>query len=213
MKRPVVAALMLAVVGVHFATLAIGQSTNPATTTVKPASAANPSTGNAEMDAERAKIWNSPQMLRARAWLKEHDATSAKVTPEEAKEHEAELANLSPKQMKLWLLKFQHEEELKQEQRAMFDSQRQAEVQQAMATHQQMKQAYANINSDANQAAQNAEASIKRQQEFAQQDGLQKSADRDAAVTDMLTRPFFGGYGGYGAYGGYGLGGVHYHFH
>lgn len=210
MKRPVVAAMMLAVVGVHFATLAIGQSTNPANTAVTPASAANPATKNADVNAERAKIWDSPQMLRARAWLKDHDAHSAKVTPEEAKEHEAELANLSPKQMKLWLLKFQHEEEINQQQRAMFNSQRQAEVQQAMAVHQQMKQAYANINVDANQAATNAQNSISQQQEFAQQDGLQKSADRDAAVTNMLTQPFLGGYG---AYGGYGIGGVHYHFH
>lgn len=212
MKRLVVAALMLAFVGVNFSTLAIGQSINPATTTATPALAANQATSKADMDAERAKIWESPQMLRARAWLKEHDATSAKVTPEEAKEHEAELANLSPKQMKLWLLKFQHEEEINQQQRAMFNTQRQAEVQQAMAAHQQMKQAYANINADANQAAKTAAASIKQQQEFAQQDGLQKSADRDAAVTDMLTQPFLGGYG-YGAYGGYGIGGVHYHFH
>ena len=212
MKRPVVAAMMLAVGGVHFATLAIGQSTNPATTTVKPSSAANPSSGNADMDAERAKIWDSPQMLRARAWLKEHDADSAKVTPEEAQEHQTELANLSPKQMKLWLLKFQHEHELRQQQQAMFNAQRQAQVQQAMAAHQQMKQAYANINADANQAASNVESSIKQQQEFAQQDGLQKGADRDAAVNNLLAPPF-SGWGGYGAYGGYGVGGVHYHFH
>lgn len=208
MKRLIVGALLLAVVGVHFATSAIGQSTNPSTTTVKPSSATNPSTGNAEIDAERAKIWDSPEMLRARAWLKEHDADSAKVTPEEAQEHQTELANLSPKQMKLWLLKFQHEDEIRQQQQAMFNAQRQAQVQQAMAAHQQMKQAYANINADANQAASNVEGSIKQQQEFAQQDGLQKGADRDAAVNNLLAPPF-SGWGGYG----YGYGGVHYHFY
>ncbi len=210
MKRLVVAAVMLAVVGLSFAKFAVGQSAVATTTTVKPPAAANSAGTTTAADAERSQIWDSPQMLRARAWLKDHDAHSARVTPEEAKEHETELANLSPKQMKLWLLKFQHEEEVNQQQRAMFNSQRQAEVHQAMAMHEQIKQSYKNINADANQAAQTAEDSIKQQQEFAQQDGLQKSADRGAAVTDMLTQPFFGGYG---SYGGYGVGGVHYHFH
>jgi hypothetical protein len=202
MKQPVVAAVVFAVVGVHFDTLAIGQSADPVSTTT------NPAVSHPDVEAERAKIWNSPQMLRARAWLKEHDADSAKVTPEEAKEHQEELANLTPKQMKLWLLKFQHEDEIRQQQQALFNAQRQAQVQQAMAAHQQMKQAYANINADANQAAKNVEGSIQQQQEFAQQDGLQKNADRDAAVNNLLAPPFLG----WGAYG-YGYGGVHYHFY
>jgi hypothetical protein len=102
MKRFVVAALMLAVVGVSFAKVAFSQSAAPAPTT-KPAAATAPAPyhpgANAAMDAERAKIWESPQMLRARAWVKDYCAHSAKITPAEAKEYEAELANLSPKQM------------------------------------------------------------------------------------------------------------------
>ena len=208
MKRPVVAAMISAVVGVNFATFAIGQSADPAATTT--AAATNLATSKGDVSSERAKIWDSPEMLRARAWLKEHDADSAKVTPEEAKEHQTELANLSPKQMKLWLLKFQHEDEIRQQQQAMFNAQRQAQVQQAMAAHQQMKQAYANINADENQAASNVASSIKQQQEFAQQDGLQKGAGRDAAVNNLLAPPF----SGWGSYGyGYGYGGVHYHFY
>ena len=206
MKRLSFAALIVAATILSLAPLALGQSAVPATTAAS--AATNAATNVAQVDAERAKIWDSPEMLRARAWLKEHDADSAKVTPEEAKEHQAELANLSPKQMKLWLLKFQHEDEIRQQQQAMFNAQRQAQVQQAMAAHQQMKQAYTNINADANQAASNVESSIKQQQEFAQQDGLQKGADRDAAVNNLLAPPF-SGWGGYG----YGYGGVHYHFY
>ena len=214
MKRLVVAALMLAVVGVSFANFAFSQSAAPATTVPsKPAAAttaaAYPAGSNAAVDAERERIWDSPQMLRARAWVKDYCAHSAKITPAEAKEYEAELANLSPKQMKLWLLKFQHEEEMIQQQQQMFNSSRQADVSQAMALHKQMKQSYADINKDETAAAQTAENSIKQQQEFAQEDSLQKTADQDAAATDMLTQPF----GGYGGYGGYGYGDVHYHFH
>ncbi|WP_145432966.1 hypothetical protein [Lacipirellula limnantheis] len=148
-------------------------------------------------------------MLRARAWLQEHDATSVKVTPEEAKEHQAELANLSAKQMKLFLLKFQHEEEIRQQEHAAFNLQRQGDVQRAMAMNQQLKQSYANVNADANQAAATAESSITQQQQFAQQDGLQKSDARASTVNNLLTRPIVGGYG----YGGFGGGGVHYHFY
>lgn len=212
MKRLLVAAAMLAAVGMSFAKVAFSQSAAPAPTT-KPAAATTPAPyhpgANAATDAEREKIWESPQMLRARAWVKDYCAHSAKITPAEAKEYEAELANLSPKQMKLWLLKFQHEEEMIQQQQSMFNNARQADVSQAMALHKQMKQSYADINKDETAAAKTAENSVKQQQEFAQQDSLQKTADQDAAATDMLTQPF----GGYGGYGGYGYGDVHYHFH
>jgi hypothetical protein len=96
-----------------------------------------------------------------------------------------------------------------QQQQQMFNNSRQADVQQAMALHKQMKKSYADINKDETAAAKTAESSVKQQQEFAQEDSLQKTADQDAAATDMLTQPF----GGYGGYGGYGYGDVHYHFH
>lgn len=208
MKRLLVVAAMTAAMGTNFANIALGQTVAPAKPAAAPATYAKPT---ASVDAEREKIWESPQMLRARAWVKEYCARSAKISPEEAKEYEAELANLSPKQMKLWLLKFQHEEETIQQQQQAFNQSRQADLSQAKAMHQQMQQAYSNINADETKAAQTAEGSIKRQQQFAQQDALQKTADQDAAATDLLNQPFFGGYG-YG-YGGYGVGGVHYHFH
>ena len=210
MKRLLVAAAMMAAVGVSFANFAFSQTAAP--TPTKPAATTAPATyakPNASVDAQREKIWDSPQMLRARAWVKDYCAHSAKISPAEAKEYEAELANLSPKQMKLWLLKFQHEEEMIQQQQQAFNQSRQADVSQAKAVHQQMQQAYSNINADETKAAQTAEGSVKQQQEFAQENSLQKTADQDAAATDLMT-PFFGGYGGYG---GYGYGGVHYHFH
>lgn len=213
MKRLLMAAAMLAAVGVCFANVAFSQTAAPATP-AKPAAAAAPAAyakPAASADAEREKIWESPQMLRARAWVKDYCAHSAKISPEEAKEYEAELANLSPKQMKLWLLKFQHEEEMIQQQQQAFNQSRQADLSQAKAVHQQMKQSYANINADETKAAQTEEGSIKQQQEFAQEDSLQKTSDQDAAATDLMT-PFYGGYG-YGGFGGYGYGGVHYHFH
>src|SRR5688500_4065157 len=64
-----------------------------------------PQTTQGDANAQREQIWNSPNMLRARAWLQEYCSKSARVTPEEAKQQMAELENMTPAQMKLWLLK------------------------------------------------------------------------------------------------------------
>ena len=104
---------------------------------------------------------------------------------------------------------------------------RQAGVQQAEGVEKATQQAYANINQDETEKAQTAEQSINQQQQFAQQRGLQKSADQDYAAT-MNSMPWgmawanqspWGPYAGYpmggpGPYGG-GVGGGagHYHVH
>ncbi len=60
-----------------------------------------------------------------------------------------------------------------------------------MALHKQMKQSYADINKDETAAAKTAENSVKQQQEFAQEDSLQKTADQDAAATDDADAAFW----------------------
>jgi hypothetical protein len=177
------------------------------------------------MDAERAKIWNSPAMLRGRAWLHDYCARSAKVTPAQAEEYMTELQNMSPSQMRLWLLKFQEQEEMIQHQQAAFNLHRQAGVQQAQGVEKSTQQAYADINQGENEKGQLAEQSLDEQNQFAQQRGLQKSADRDYAAT-MNSLPWgaawanqspWGPYAGYplggpGPYGA-GAGAGHYHVH
>src|SRR3990172_5527031 len=85
-----------------------------------PGQASSTSTSEASLDAERAQIWNSPNMLRARAWLQDYCSTSAKVTPEDAQKFMSELQNMTPVQMKLWLMKFDEEEDQKAQQRALW---------------------------------------------------------------------------------------------
>jgi hypothetical protein len=179
-------------------TIAIGQNTNTTrTATGSTASAAN-------TDAEREKIWNSPSMLRARAWVQEYCERSAKITPEEAKQYQTELANLSPVQMKLWLLKFQHEEDTIRQQQADFERGRQASLAQASMYRQQYQQAGDNINRDETMAAENEEQSLQTQAAEASQRQDQKQ--QDLAISAAQTDDALGG--GYGAWGlGYGLGG------
>lgn len=166
-----------------------------------------------EQEAERAKIWNSPTMLRARAWAQEYCQVSAKVTPEEAQEYMNELQRMTPKQMKLWLLKFEHEQEMMARQQAAFEAQRRAGVQQALGIDRGIQQAYGRINRDENEAAEVQEQSLQEQQLNAQEN---ERLNRDNL--NLEDGEYAGGLGygyglGYGTYAPYGAPHYHYHFH
>lgn len=178
----------------------------PATT-----AAAAPQKTQAELAAEREALWDSPDMLRARAWLKDFCSKSAKVTPEMAQAYQKELQNMSTTQLKLWLLKFDEEEQNRQAQYQQFQQANAAGLQQAMAAHKQTQQAYAAINQAESQAAQNAQGEINEQRAQAQQ------AQENKQLEMSTPGPYGGYYGGgtYGPYGGYpyGGGGIQYHYH
>ncbi|HEX3601728.1 MAG TPA: hypothetical protein VHU84_16360, partial [Lacipirellulaceae bacterium] len=125
------------------------------------------------VQAEREEIWNSADMLRARAWLKDYCSKSAKVTPEMAKQYETELANMSPNQMRLWLMKFDEQEQMRQQQYATFQQANAAGLQQAVAAHRQTQQGYAAMNQAESAAANSEEGQINEQrqnEQGAQQD-------------------------------------------
>jgi hypothetical protein len=184
-------------------------------TTAAPAAvaAAAPQKTQAELNAEREQLWDSPDMLRARAWLKDFCSKSAKVTPEMAQAYQKELQSMSTTQLKLWLLKFDEEEEQRQAQYQTFQAANAAGLQQAMAAHKQTQQAYAALNQAQSQAAQNAQGEINEQRAQAQQ------AQQDKQIEMSTPGPYGGYYGGgtYGPYpyGGYpfGGGGIQYHYH
>lgn len=164
------------------------------------------STSLASMDAERAKIWNSPQMVKARAWVKDYCAKSARITPEESAEYQRELANLTPKQMKLWLLKFEHEEEQRQAQYKAWQQTHELALRHAMAVDKATRQAYANISKGETEAAQNAQKQFDTEQQRGFEMEKEKMLDLNAPGLGYPVLP-----GGYGYYGGWG--GPHYHFH
>ncbi|MEM9353352.1 MAG: hypothetical protein AAGA92_10095 [Planctomycetota bacterium] len=62
-----------------------------------------------DIDAEREAIWNSPDMLSARAYLETYFERSAKISDAEAKKYMADLRSKDPDQMRIWLIKFQDE--------------------------------------------------------------------------------------------------------
>ncbi len=166
----------------------------------KPAGAAAASTAPASqagMDAERAAVWNSPNMLRARAWLQEYCATSAKVKPGEAQQYMNELQNMSATQMKLWLMKFDEEEEQKQQQNAFWKQAQSTALGQAKAADRATQKAYSAIETEETAAANQEQGQINEER-----------ANEQQVEDDKQLGPV----GPYGQ-GYYPGGGVHYHFH
>ena len=158
-------------------------------------------TSDAKLQAEPQELWDSPDMLRARAWLKDYCSKSAKVTPAMAKQYESELANMTPNQMRLWLMKFDEDEQQRQQQYAMFQQQNALGLQQAMAMHKQTQQAYSALNQAQSAAANNAEGQISEQ----------RQVDQSNEENKMLYQP--GPYYAPYNYGPYGGAGIQYHYH
>lgn len=162
------------------------------------------------MDPAAAKIWTSPQMLKARQWLADYCSHSAKVTPQMAKQYMSELEGMSPSQMQLWLLKFEHEEEQQQQQYAAWQKMHEAGLRHALAVQQAVQQSYSNINRDITEAAQTEQGQLERQQQQAAQ--MQEDKMQELNTPGLLAPDAVGPYGvGYGGWGGYG--GMHYHIH
>lgn len=202
-------------------------------TTTKPATAPATNPAPQTIEQERNAIWNSPEMLRARAWVTDYCTNSKKMSPSEAKEYMTELENLSPKQMKLWLLQYEHQQELYVQKESaqqvahraamahasavhpsatapdpaamrMWQMQHQASLNQAMAADRATQQAYGAIEKEETQAANQEQSQLNAEQQFSREMQESKQADLNNPY------PIYGGYGGY--WGGYG-GGVHFHFH
>jgi hypothetical protein len=155
-------------------------------------------TNPASPEAQREQIWNSPDMLRARAWLQDYCSKSPKVTPEQGKKYMKELANMTPSQMEVYLLKFDHEEQQRQQQYSFWQQAHEAGLSRAMAANQATEQAYANINRQQTEAAGVAQQQVDEQAQTAQTMAEQKQLEMSAP---------------YAPYGYAGYGGVHYHFH
>ena len=83
---------------------------------------------SSDRDAQREKIWNSPEMLEARAHVELTLKRSAQVTEEQAAQYMAELQAKSPEEMKIWLIQFQQRRAEIQRQETESSSLRRAEL-------------------------------------------------------------------------------------
>lgn len=164
----------------------------------------------AELEEERAKIWNSPEMVAAREWLVDHMARSAQITPSQSKRYMEELERLNAQQLKLWLMTFEEQQAERARQQQTFERARQQSVENAIRQNEARQQQAENINRTRDQAAQMARETLATQQQQAHERSRQLVSDRDAAARAALepssyiwlnTLPW-GPYAGYPVNGG-----------
>ena len=163
-----------------------------------PGSAA--SAAAAPMDAEKEAVWNSPDMLRARAWLTEYCNTSAKCKPGDAEKFTNELQNMSATQMKLWLMKFDEEEEEKQQQTAFWKHVQGMAVSHAKSVNAATDKSLAAVETEETAAANQEQGRLNYEQQLEDTEGADKQLDEAGDAYNP----------GRGYYGG---DGVHFHFH
>lgn len=183
--------LLVALIGMlAFGRIAVSQDSQPNSAAEQgsesgpPQSSADGSSSPEGIQAERDRIWNSPRMLRARAWLQEYCERSATISPEEAEQYMRELKQLTPVQMKLWLLKFDEEQEELDRQQAAFQQARRASVARAMDIQEATEAAYARI-AQADGEAMNAQQSFEARRRAAQAMYAQRADNSADTVREM----------------------------
>lgn len=159
-----------------------------------------PSAAAPQMDAEKEAIWNSPDMLRARAWLQEYCNTSAKCKPGDAEKFSNELQNMSATQMKLWLMKFEEEENEKQQQTAFWKHVQGMAVSHAKSVNAATDKSLAAVTSEETQSANQEEKEVQYEQNLEDTE----SEDKQIENAGDAYNPGRGYYPGDG---------VHFHFY
>jgi hypothetical protein len=129
----------------------------------------------ATVEAQRQKIWNSPEMMRARAWLDSYFAVAANVTPQQAKEYLASLQKMSPAEMKLWLAKFEAEQRMRQQQEATWQQTRQWMIDQNQTAVERRDAASSQFANSLSGPAEQAQRRIESQQSLQSQMILQRN--------------------------------------
>lgn len=161
-----------------------------------------------QADEAREKLWNSAEMLQARAWLESYFRVAKKYTPEQAAAYREELKNLTAPQMELWLMKFEHDRAVSRAQEAAWEQQRKVGLARDEAMLKQERRALGEVNRGANEAAAAEEKALGQQRQEAERNYSENAAAQNALYNEY-TRPYVPYY----FYGGAGPGAVHYHFH
>ena len=140
---------------------------------------------------ERDKIWNSPEMKKARAWVDDYLRVTNKYTPEQKEEYKKHLALLTVPQMEMWLMRFEHDQAVAKRKESGFQAARNAGLARDEAAIKQNQKELSDIEKGENTAAADEEKRLKSEQTFAR--SMYKQKQREA--TRMLEEYSSGGFG------------------
>ena len=166
-------------------------SSNPVQAAAKQASTPGGQTVSAKEREKRDKIWNSPEMKKARAWVDDYLRVTNKYTPEQKAEYKKHLALLTAPQMEMWLMRFEHDQDVAKRRESGFQAARNAGLARDEAAIKQNRKELSDIEKGENTAAADEEKRLKSEQTFAR--SMYKQKQREA--TRMLEEYSSGGFG------------------
>ena len=145
----------------------------------------------AKEQAARNKIWNSQEMKKARAWVDDYLRVTNKYTPEQKVAYKKHLASLTAPQMEMWLMRFEHDQDVAKRRESGFQAARNAGLARDEAAIKQNQKELSDIDKGENTAAADEEKRLKSEQTFAR--SMYKQKQREA--TRMLEEYSSGGFG------------------
>ncbi|MDG2207627.1 MAG: hypothetical protein P8K78_06960 [Pirellulales bacterium] len=167
------------------------EETSAKPTAAAPTKAPKADDAKAKEEAEREKIWNSPEMLKARIRVHNYLTVVKKYTPEQKANYEKHLASLTVPQMETWLIGFEQDEANAKKQEKNFDTVRNAQLARDKSQIKQNQKSLSDIEKGENVAAADEEKRLKSEQTFAR--SMYRQKQREA--TRMLEEYSSGGFG------------------
>jgi hypothetical protein len=117
------------------------------------------------VEAQRLKIWSSPQMVEAREWVLDRGRRSTRFTMVDATRFLADLRQRSPEEMQRWLDRYVARRKQLARTAEVTNFARQMSLEHSLSRLQQIADAYDNINAEQSEAALAARDRIHGQQE------------------------------------------------
>jgi hypothetical protein len=162
----------------------------PAATPRSAPGAGNEQAPEIDYDAQRAEIWNSPEMREAQQWVMEYVRRSAQSSEREGGEFLRRLSQLSPSEMRNWLERYQQQRMRLEVERSSNDFARQLMVENAAGRQEAARQSFNNINQYQSAAAAWAQDRFATLNTASQHLRVQRSTQRDMTVLNDREQDF-----------------------
>jgi hypothetical protein len=165
----------------------------PASATASPdyrEESADPSPGSPDYEAERQRIWTSPEMKEARQWINEYARRSARFKPSDAQRYLAKVNQMSPGNMTKWLARYHAHRANLARVADVERAARQTAVEQTLARLQAVQQSYDNLNQGVTEGALAARDRRQSQQQFSNQLAIGRQAERDMQMAAMYATDY-----------------------
>jgi hypothetical protein len=149
----------------------------------EPATAKDPYGDQPTSDAaDRAALWNSPEMREAREYVAEYSRRSARTSPQQVERYLQQVSQLPSPQMQQWLRELQAKRIANERQQAVAESARQLGLDHAMQRIGQSQQAGFNAQQMKTAMAEYAQMQSDLQQAAAEEPPVDRKAELAAAI-------------------------------